>query len=89
MSFRKDTMEIYMTGQLKRRLFWLLQVEKNKRGGNDHGLVTIDEIVGRLLNEKIEADYPDLKNMEKRMNALESQMLVELEKQKNERNIQT
>jgi hypothetical protein len=82
MSFRKDTMEIYMTGQLKRRLFWLLDIEKQIKAGDNHGMVTIDEIVGRLLNEKIEQDYPNIKQMEKKMNALEEQMKVELENQR-------
>ncbi len=45
-------------------------------------IVTSDEIAERLLNEKIEADFPSIVSMEKRMNALEDQMVMELGKER-------
>jgi Mg2+ and Co2+ transporter CorA len=44
-------------------------------------IITSDEIAERLLNEKIEADFPSIVSMEKRMNALEDQMIMELGKE--------
>jgi len=80
MNIRRETIDIYLDSKLKRRLFWILKLAKNKPS-EEHGIVTLDEVIGKLLNEKIEQDYPDLPAMEKRMNALEQQMIVELENQ--------
>ena len=65
--------EIYVSGQTKRRLFWILELEKQKVKN-----VTLDEIADRLLNARIEADYPNMKVLEKRLDALEGQLVSEL-----------
>jgi hypothetical protein len=65
--------EIYVSDKTMRRLFRILKIEKEKVKG-----VTIDEIADRLLNEKIEHDYPNIAVLEKRMDALEDQFTTEL-----------
>ncbi len=76
--FRSDS--IYLSLKTKRRLRWLREIEKS-----ESRIVTSDEIAERLLNEKIEADYPGIVSMEKRMNALEDQMVMELGKEREPR----
>ncbi len=71
------TKQIYVSLKTARRLRWLREVEKS--AGR---IVTTDEIAERLLNEKIEADYPSIVSMEKRMNVLEDQMVMELGKER-------
>ncbi len=73
--------EIYVSGKTLRRLIWIQQVEKNVRTDDQGFPLTTDAIAERLLNEKMEEAYPSLKSMEKRMNALEDQMVVELEQE--------
>ena len=41
-------------------------------------ILTIDDIAGRLLDEKIDTDYPQMKTLEKRLDALEGQLICEL-----------
>jgi UDP-galactopyranose mutase len=78
MSIRQKTMELYVSPKLKRRLFWLQAVEKDKRESEELRIVTVDEIVERLLNQKIEEDYPELKQWEQKVDELEKQLLKEL-----------
>ncbi len=73
--FRSDS--IYLSSKTKRRLRWLRELEKSEAR-----IVTSDEIAERLLNEKIESDFPSIVSMEKRMNALEDQMVMELGNEK-------
>ncbi len=70
-TFRSDS--IYISPKTKRRLRWLRQLEKSEAR-----IVTSDEIAERLINEKIEQDFPNIAILEKRMNALEDQLLFEL-----------
>lgn len=65
--------EIYVSSKTKRRLFWI------KKLSDEHGPpATIDEIGDNLLNQKIEEKYPAIKTLEKRLDALEDQLIVEL-----------
>lgn len=65
--------EIYISGRTRKRLFWILQLKKETERD-----VTIDSIAERLLSEKIEELYPNIKTLEKRLDALEGQLIVEL-----------
>lgn len=69
--------EIYVSGKTKKRLFWLKQLFDQERHSEEN-IITLDAIADRLLNEKIEADYPNIKILEKRLDALEGQLISEL-----------
>jgi hypothetical protein len=78
--------EIYVSGKTKKRLYWLLQLDsmqqqiREARTGtvNIGSLATTDEIAEFLLNQKIESDFPQIKVLEKRLDALEGQLISEL-----------
>jgi aconitase B len=76
--------EIYVSGKTKQRLFWILQTERNNNAGKivntqaETITMTIDSIADRLLNEIIETKYPNMKTLEKRLDALENQLVNEL-----------
>jgi hypothetical protein len=81
MEFREKS--IYLSDKLLKRLSWLKKVQKTELDPRGFpNILTMDALAERLLNEKIEQDYPDIKDLEKRMKALEEQMILELEKQK-------
>jgi hypothetical protein len=73
MNYNPRKNEIYVTPETKRRLYLLLKKEKENTRG-----VTIDEIADRLINERIEEKYPNFAKMEKKLNALEDQFVLEL-----------
>lgn len=85
MSLTRDK-QIYISGTLRRRLFWLRQLENEKAGAvipikhvmDVPRMITIDEIAEKLLNEKIMQDYPNIAILERRLDALEGQLLLEL-----------
>lgn len=68
--------QIYVSKQTKTRLFWIREVEQDTAA--EGKIITTDEIADRLLNEIIEAKYPNMKTLEKRLNTLEDQLVSEL-----------
>jgi len=65
--------EIYVSSKTKRRLYWLSQLEQDKAA--ESKITTQDEMAEHLLNEKTETDYPNITILEKRLNALEDQLV--------------
>jgi Mg2+ and Co2+ transporter CorA len=65
--------EIYISAKTKKRLFWILQLDKESVRD-----VTVDSIADGLLNEIIDQKYPNMKVLEKRLDALEDQLVSEL-----------
>jgi len=81
--------EIYVQPRTKKRLFYILQVEQDKAneefnkqlervGIGQPNILTTDQIADRLINERIEELYPNIKALEKRLDTLEGQLIGEL-----------
>jgi hypothetical protein len=78
--------EIYVAPRTKKRLYWIRQLVNPepgavipvKAGEIMPHLATTDEIADSLLNEIIEQKYPNIKILEKRLDALEGQLITEL-----------
>jgi hypothetical protein len=76
---------IYVSKQTLTRLFWIRQIEMEGKAGKTtnsqteaNKIPTLDEIADRMLNERIEEVYPNIKTLEKRLNTLEDQLVSEL-----------
>jgi len=80
MSLRSDG--IYIQPKTRTRLFHILEIEKDKTRDElvtgATARITIDEIADRMLNERIEEVYPNIKSLEKKLDALTNQFRSEL-----------
>lgn len=71
--------EIYVSSKTKKRLYWVQQVVPELHDGDGRiRKLTQDEIAEALLTEIIEQKYPNIKTLEKRLDALEGQLISEL-----------
>lgn len=72
--------EIYVSGKTKKRLYWIRELKGDTRvvDGVVRPQLSTDEIADDLLNQKIEELYPNIKVLEKRLDALEGQLIGEL-----------
>lgn len=77
--------EIYVSAKTKKRLFWIREVVQSKIPEREPNtmlppayMVTVDEIADTGLNEWMEQKYPNIKTLEKRLDALEGQLITEL-----------
>jgi hypothetical protein len=76
--------QIYVSKKTLRRLYWLQNLSKQTCGnitdaeGNVRAMITVDEIADNILNKWIETEHPNIAKLEKRLNALEDQLVIEL-----------
>lgn len=65
--------EMYLSRETKRRLRWIAEIEKHH-----HDNVTWDGVGERLLNERIEQLYPNIKDLEREFERAESELVSKL-----------
>jgi hypothetical protein len=68
--------EIYISRKTSRRLRWITQIARQTDPGQP--TITRDEIADRLLNEKIEQEYPNIVELEKEYNKSEIELIEKL-----------
>jgi hypothetical protein len=66
--------EIYLQWKTKRRLRWV----RAALASNGDETITIDELGDRMLNERIEQVYPEIRELEKQFEAAEDQIIQKL-----------
>ncbi len=74
MAFRPG--EIYISLKTKRRLRWITQIEKERDQIEN---LTQDQVADRLLNEKIEQEYPNIADLEREFDHAEAELIAKLE----------
>jgi hypothetical protein len=68
--------QIYVSAKTKRRLYWISKLINGDISADRK--ITQDEIADRMISEGIEKAYPNIITLEKRLNALEDQLVCEL-----------